>query len=78
MAFSQPTKKRKKSAGPNSFSAAAMASKFCAPLAIKTMANKDKEVICLYINAWIEKQKLKKTLVDFGAVIELISRKNGS
>ena len=39
------------------------------------MAHEDEEVICLYIDAWIGKRKLSKTLVDSGAVVELISRK---
>lgn len=43
--------------------------------AIETMAHEDEEVICFYIDAWIRKQKLKKTLVDSGIVIVLISRK---
>lgn len=52
-----------------------MAFKSWASLAIETMAHKDKEIIYLYINAWIEKQKFKKTLVDFGTIVELISQK---
>lgn len=39
------------------------------------MAHKDEEVIGLYIDAWIEKQKLSKTLVYSGMVVELISQK---
>ena len=39
------------------------------------MAHKDEEVICLYIDTWIGKQKLKKTLVNSDAVVKLISQK---
>ncbi len=75
MASSRPTKRGKKSAGLNPVGAAATASKSWAPPAIETMAHEDEEVICLYIDAWIGKRKLNKTLVDSGAVVELISRK---
>lgn len=44
-------------------------------MAIKTIAHKDEEIICLCIDAWIGKHKLNKTLVDFGVVIKLISSK---
>ena len=57
MASSQPTKREKKSTRPNSIGAAAMASKSWAPPAIETIAHKDEEVIFLYIDAWIWKQK---------------------
>ena len=69
MAFSQPTKRRKKFAGPNPIGVAVIASKSWAPPAIETMADKDEKVICLYIDDWIAKQKLKKTLVDSGAIV---------
>lgn len=55
--------------------AAATASKLWALLAIETRAHNDEEVICLYIDTWIRKQKLSKTLVDSNAVVELISWK---
>ena len=42
---------------------------------IETVAHEDEEVICFYIDSWIEDQKISKTLVDSGAVIELISWK---
>ena len=32
-------------------------------------------MICLYIDSWIEEQKISKTLVDSAEVVELISRK---
>lgn len=51
MAFSQPTKRRKKSARPNPIGAAAIAFKSWPPLAIKTMAHEGEKIICLYINA---------------------------
>lgn len=75
MAFFQSTKRRKKSARFNPVGIAAMAFKSWAPPAIGTMVHKDEEVICLYINAQIRKQKFKKTLVHFGAIIKLISQK---
>lgn len=50
-----------------------MASKSWAPSAIKTIMQKNKEVICLYIDVWIKKQKFRKILVDFVIIIELIS-----
>lgn len=55
IASSRPTKRGKKSAGPNSVGAAATASKSWTPPAIETMAHEDEEVICLYIDAWIGK-----------------------
>lgn len=75
MASSQPTKKKKKSAGPNSIGEAAMASKSLDPPTIELLAHKDEKIICLYIHAWIGKHKLSKTLVNSGAVIKLTSRK---
>lgn len=42
---------------------------------MKTMMHKDEEVICLYIDTWIGKQKLRKTLVNSGTVVKLISQK---
>ena len=71
MALSRPTKRGKKSAGSNSVDAIATASKSWTPPTIETMAHEDEEVICLYIDAWIGEQKLSKTLVDSGAVVEL-------
>ena len=73
MTSSWPAKRGKKSAGPNLVGAAATASKLWALLAIETRAHNDEEVICLYIDTWIRKQKLSKTLVDSNAVVELIS-----
>ena len=52
-----------------------MASKSWAPPAIEAMAHKDEKIIYLYIDVWIGKQKLRKTLVDLGIVIELINQK---
>ncbi len=75
MASSRPAKRGKKSARLNPVGAAVTASKSWAPPAIKTMAHEDEEVICLYIDAWIGKQKLNMTLVDSGAVVKLISQK---
>ena len=75
MASSWPTRRGKKFAVPNQVGIAAAASKFWTPSVIETVAHEDEEVICLYINAWIEKYKISKTLVDSGAVIKLISRK---
>ena len=75
IASSWPTKRGKKSAGPNLFGTAAAASKFWTLLVIETVAHEDKEVICLYIDAWIEEHKISKTLVNSGAVVEVISRK---
>lgn len=75
IASSWPIKRGKKSAGPNPIGVAATASKFWAPPAIETMAHKDQEVICFYIDTQIEKQKLSQTFVNFGAVVQLISQK---
>ena len=75
MASSRPTRRGKKSAGPNPVRTAAAASKFLTPPVIQTVVHEDKEVICLYIDSWIEEQKISKTLVDSGAVVELIRRK---
>lgn len=73
MALSRLTKRRKIFARLNLIGTTAIISKSWAPLAIETMAHKDKQVIYLYIDTQIGKQKLSKTLVDFGAVAELIS-----
>lgn len=51
MASSWPANREKKSTGPNSIGAAAMASKSLDPPTIETMAHKDEEVIYLYIDA---------------------------
>lgn len=51
MASSQTTKREKKSAEPNSISAAATAFKSLDAPTIETMAHKDEKVICLYIDA---------------------------
>ena len=75
MASFRPTRRGKKFAGPNPFGTAAATSKFWTPPVIETVAHKDEEVICLYIDAWIEEHKISKTLVNSGAVVELISRK---
>lgn len=75
MASSGTTKRGKKSTGSNPVGAAATASKSWTPPVIKTTAHKDEEVICLYIDAWMRKQKVSKTLVDSVAVVELISWK---
>ena len=75
IASSRNTKRRKKSARPNPVRTAAAASKFRTPTVIETVAHDDKEVICLYIDFWIEEQKISKTLVDSDVVVELISRK---
>lgn len=75
MASSRPTKRGRKSAGPNLVGTAATASKSWTPPFIEIIAHEDEEVICLYIDAWIGKHKISKTLVDSGAVVELISRK---
>ena len=75
MASSRPTKRGKKSAVPNPIGTEAAASKLWTPPTIKTIAHEDEEVIYFYINAWIGEQKINKTLVDSGAVVELISRK---
>lgn len=75
MASSRPTKREKKSTRSNPVGAAATASKSWTPPVIETIAHEDEEVICLYIDAWIRKQKVSKTLVDSGTVVELISRK---
>lgn len=52
-----------------------MASKSWTPSIIKTIAHEDKEIIYLYIDAWIGKQKVNKTLVNSDAVMELINWK---
>ena len=75
MASSWPTKRGKKSVWPNPFITAAATSKFWTPPVIKTVTHEDKEVVCLYIDAWIEENKISKTFVDSGAVVELISQK---
>lgn len=75
MASSRPNKRGKKSASSNSVGAVATASKSRTPPVIETVAHEDEEVISLYINAWIDTQKLSKNLVDSVAVVELISRK---
>lgn len=59
----------------NPIKTAAIASKLWIPPIIKTIAYKDKEIICLYIDAWIGEQKINKTLIELGVVIELIIRK---
>ena len=74
MASFWPTKRGKKSAGPNPVGTTAAASKFWILPVIETIAHED-EVICLYIDAWIGEQKISKTLVDSVAMVELISRK---
>ena len=75
MASSRPTKRSKKSVVPNPVRTAAAVSKLWTPPAIETITHEDEEVICLYIDAWVGDQKISKTLVDSGAVVELISRK---
>ncbi len=75
MASSRPTKRGRKSAAPNPVGTAAATSKVWIPSAIETVAHEDEEVICLYIDAWIGEEKISKTLVDSGAVVELISQK---
>lgn len=70
----QPTKRRKIFAGLNPVGTAAMASKFRLLPIIETITYKNEEVIFLYINARIGKHKLNKTLVDFGAIVELLSQ----
>lgn len=59
----------------NLVSVAVIASKSSALPAIETIAYKDEEVIYLNIDAWIRKQKLKKTLIDSGAIVKLINQK---
>lgn len=73
MAFFQPTKRKKKSARPDPIGVASITSTFWTLFAIQTMMHKDKEVIYLYINTLIRKQKLKKTLVYFYSLVKLIS-----
>lgn len=75
MASSWPTKREKNSVGPNPVRNAAAALKSWTSSVIKTVAHENKEVICLYIDARIEELKVKKALVGFGAMVELISRK---
>ncbi len=75
MTSSCPTRRGKKSAKPNPVRIIAAASKFWTPPMIETVAHEDKEVICFYIDFWIEEQKISKTLVDSRAVVKLISRK---
>lgn len=75
MASSQPTKRGKKLAAQNSVGTAATVSKFWTPPVIETVAYKDEKVICLYIDTWIRPEKITKTLVNSGAVVELISQK---
>ena len=54
IASSRPIRRRKKSAGPNPVGTAAAVSKFWTSPVIKTVAHEDKEIICLYIDAWID------------------------
>ena len=75
IASSCPTERGKKSAWPNPVGTAETASKFWTPLVIKTVAHEDKEIICFYIDSWIEEQKISRTLVNSGAVVEMIIRK---
>ena len=75
MALSCPTRRGRKSAGPNLIETAAAALKFWTPPVIETVAHEDKGVICFYIDSCIEEQRKSKTLVDSSAVVELISRK---
>ncbi len=75
MASSCLTRREKKSAGPNPVRTAAAALKFLTSPMIETVAHEDEEVICFYVDSWIEDQKISKTLVDSGAVVELISQK---
>lgn len=75
MALFRPTKRRKTSTGSNPVGAAATVSKSWTLPIIETIAHEDEKVICLYIDAWIGKQKVSKTLVDSGVMVELISRK---
>ena len=42
---------------------------------IEIVAHEDEEVICAYIDAWIEEHKISKTFVDSGVVVDLINRK---
>lgn len=75
MASSRPIKRRQKSAALNPVGTAAAAFKVWIPPTIETIVHEDKKVICLYIDAWIGEEKINKTLVDSGAVLELISQK---
>lgn len=74
IALFQPAKRRKIFARLNPVGTAAMASKFRLLPFIETITYEDEEVISLYINVRIGKHKLNKTLVNFGAVVELLSQ----
>jgi hypothetical protein len=66
MASSKPTKRGKRPA----MIAAAIQGE---PPQIATEAHEEEDVTCLYLEAWINDTKVKKTLADNGAVVELIN-----
>lgn len=75
MALSQPMRREKKSARFNPVKTATVTSKFSTQSVIETIAYKDKEVIYLYIDAWIRKQKIFRIFADFSIMVKLINRK---
>ncbi len=63
IASSHSTRRGKKSAGPNPVGTAVAASKFWTLPVIETVAHGDQEVICLYIDSWIEEQRSVRLLL---------------
>ena len=43
--------------------------------AVVTKAHKEKDVVCLYIQSWVNESRVKKILTNTEAVIELINSK---
>jgi len=77
MTSSKSSKRGKKSI--TSVSAGAIAGKSAAAIArapvVETSAYDEEEMVCLYIGSWINDTMVSKTLVDTGAVVELINPK---
>ena len=72
MASSRPSKRGKKA--PITMASQISYVGATAP-AILTEAHDEEEVVCLYIDAWIKDHHVPRTLVDTGAVVELINPK---
>lgn len=68
MASSKPSRRGRRKVAAVSM----MVSEHKAP-EVETEAHPDAEVVCLYVVAWVADTKIEKTLVDNGAVVELIN-----
>lgn len=75
MVLFQSIKKKKKSATPKPVGTTATASKVWTLFILEMVAYKNKEVICLYIDTWIEKEKISKSFVYSNVVVKLINQK---